>query len=406
MGQGFTPDLIVHWNGDARDTQFLNAGLLIVTVRATDLAAPALNTISIRDGMDQAKFADVGFFVYIDLPNHDLAYDSHRDRIDIAVDQNNTYSVAELNPATGVVERSLALEAAPEKLAISDDGRYLYVSLSNIVRRVVLDSFVADLDIDINHAVSRDTGDNHIASMLTLPGESSSLVVALRGPGNYENYIGIAVFDGAAHRSQTVSWPDGTAFLIGGPDPTELWGANGGLYQFRISSNGIEPGPAYQIMTDPLTVFKDGLIYSGAGTIIDPSGPSYIQQFDMQGAMLPLPALGKTVMIGTTLGNYSDLLPETAVIFDNGTGQRLQTVKLTGTMPSVAAIATSVDRLLPWGANGVAFRERPSYSWQAASRILIMQLDVGGSGFNEQQGGGRRIRLPGGEVGRGRDRHP
>ena len=45
-------------------------------------------------------------------------------------------SIAVLNPETGRIQKWHAVEGEPIRLAISGDGRYLYVALGNSVQRI------------------------------------------------------------------------------------------------------------------------------------------------------------------------------------------------------------------------------------------------------------------------------
>src|ERR1035437_7208664 len=69
----------------------------------------------------------------------DLVYDSSLDKIYVAVDASQHPqgpSIAVLNPETRRIQKWHAVEGEPIRLAISGDGRYLYVALGNSVQRI------------------------------------------------------------------------------------------------------------------------------------------------------------------------------------------------------------------------------------------------------------------------------
>src|SRR3981081_1144067 len=105
--------------------------------------------------------------------------DSTRDKIYVAVaagQHPQGSSIAVINPEIGRIERWYALDVEPTKLAISGDNHYLYVALGNKVRRINLDSWVADLDIPLGQDAS--FGAREVYSMVTLPGVNNSLAVS------------------------------------------------------------------------------------------------------------------------------------------------------------------------------------------------------------------------------------
>src|SRR5688572_30652369 len=82
-------------------------------------------------------------FRSLSLPTNDLVYDPHSGRLYASIPGSagaDGNSVVPIDPATGAVGTPIPVGSEPGKLALSDDGRYLYVGLNgeNAVRRVML----------------------------------------------------------------------------------------------------------------------------------------------------------------------------------------------------------------------------------------------------------------------------
>jgi DNA-binding beta-propeller fold protein YncE len=77
------------------------------------------------------------------LETADIVYDPGRDRIYASIPGSalsGPNRVVRINPATGAVEAGVNVLTNPGKLAISDDGQFLYVAVTNgtAVQRITL----------------------------------------------------------------------------------------------------------------------------------------------------------------------------------------------------------------------------------------------------------------------------
>src|SRR5262249_14413032 len=209
----------------------------------------------------------------------DLLYDSLRNRIYVAVSKQQLArgpSIAVLNPETARIERWYPVDADPEKLALSADGRYLYAALGNFVRRIDLLTWTADLDIPL--ATDQFFGERHVYTMTVLPQTNTSLAVSFRIPGLSPPYVGTAIFDGARMRSKLTPGHDGPANLIGGPNDAILYASDGvgTFYVLKLDASGVAVAQSLPLLcgADGDPVLSNGLIYTGWGAAIDPAGPS------------------------------------------------------------------------------------------------------------------------------------
>jgi hypothetical protein len=326
-----------------------------------------LGSIAVWDASQTHRITQsASLLVYVPLLNNALIYDSTRDKIYVGVAKGQHpqgSSIVVLNPETGRVERLYPLDIEPTKLTVSGDGQYLYVALGNTVRRINLNSWVADLNIplgqDLMFGLSRE-----VYSMVTLPGVNNSLAVSFYGTGVSPPYLGTAVFDGAQMRPTVTPGHDGPSHLLGGPEAGTLYGADeaGNFYMLRLDSAGVTLASSVgHLGGDGDSVYAGGLIYNSWGAVVDPSIPSVIRAFDSAGPIVPLPDLQEVLILGDgPAPGYSVLS-----LYNDGSGQRLWSLPLPVHGP-----------LVHCGKNCIALREPQSYNGPAPG-IHLFRVNLG-----------------------------
>src|SRR6266849_6677460 len=112
----------------------------------------------------------------VPLPANDLAYDRFSGRIYASVPLGGIHGpggaaggVVAIDPETGTVAASAALDGGPGRLAISDDGRYLYVALNQAgaVRRLELPALTPGVQFSLGGSAGMPDG---AADMAVMPG--------------------------------------------------------------------------------------------------------------------------------------------------------------------------------------------------------------------------------------------
>jgi hypothetical protein len=378
-GYGFTDNLTVLWNGQPRQTQFIGPGILQVTLTSDDLALPSVGTLAVWDLARQTPVSDiVSILVYLSIQNNDIVYDSLRNRIYVAVSKQQVPrgpSIAVLNPDTARIESWFPVDAEPEKLAISADARYLYAALGNLVRRIDLVTWTADLDIPLGS--DQFFGARHVLTMVTLPQTSTSLAVSFRIPNLSPSYVGTAVFDGAKMRSNLTPGHDGPANLIGGLSDSALYAADGEgtFYTLKLDASGVTVANRnpYLCGLDGDPVLSGGLIYTGWGAAIDPAGPSLVTTFGAAGVIRPIPELQEVLILGSTSPpGYVGFNQLSLNLIDAISGIRIWS------LPLPAHFDRNHGPLLRWGVNGVAFRDY--YDFSASPHLYLFKVNLTRSG--------------------------
>ncbi len=271
----------------------------------------------------------VGITLYFGLVN-DLVWDATHGVMYISESsaspaQDHPNTVRAIDPLNPTVNHGIyrpATGAEPNRLAISDDGKYLYVGLDgqNTVQRLLLPSLTPDVTIPLGGATT--FGSFSALDIQVAPGQDRVIAVA-RGKnassGTIQAVGGLAVYDDAVQRLSVVA---GTAQVrIGtiqwGADATILYGANiednsGDFYQIAVSNNGatllsniqnIFPTPNQRIHYDR----GIKLLYGDDGAVYSPALATPLSGFPAVGIMVPDSTIKDAYFVGQAAANAGTL---------------------------------------------------------------------------------------------------
>jgi sugar lactone lactonase YvrE len=141
------------------------------------------------------------------IPATDIAYSAATDRFYASVPGwagPGGNSIAVVNPTTAMVEQSVWVGGEPGKLALSNDGRRLYVGLNGVgqVRRVDLQPLTPQPAF----SVSGCEGPCTLAALAVSPIDADSVAIAVTSQGIWPNTLG-AIYSGGVRRPSAVdSW--------------------------------------------------------------------------------------------------------------------------------------------------------------------------------------------------------
>ena len=166
-------------------------------------------------------------------------------------------SVAVIEPLAGVIERYIRVGSTPNRLAISDDGQYLYVGIAGAIRRVSLGPIPSERSITFG-------GSTGPADIAVAPGAPRTIAVAGEGGG-------VEMFDDDVRRSRSASAGTRIAFST---DGTRLYAASGGsglLRRLNVTEAGVTPSE-YGVGEFPFGQelrYSEGLLHTGP-MVLDP----------------------------------------------------------------------------------------------------------------------------------------
>jgi uncharacterized repeat protein (TIGR01451 family) len=222
----------------------------------------------------------------VDLTAKGLAVDPNTGRLLASVggaDPRYGNTVCAIDPETGSIMDSLYVGSEPGALAVSDDGRYLYVALagSESVRRVDLESWTPGSEIWVDRTPS--FGAYTVDDLEAVPGDPMAFVVARKSGPNPGQ--GIAVYDDSGVRPHVVN-PPSTDRIEFGTSAAELYGYEAGssgntFVRMQVDAQGVSVRDSFVglISGSGDIAFNDGRIYSAHGEVVDPEVPRRLGLF-------------------------------------------------------------------------------------------------------------------------------
>jgi subtilisin-like proprotein convertase family protein/subtilisin family serine protease len=292
--------------------------------------------------------ADAQVVTQLDLAANDLIYDPGTQRIYASVPPD---SITVIDPFTGTVGPSIVVGNTPNRLAISDDGQFLYVGLDGdfAVRRVTLATLTPGLVIPLGTGAFPYDHPRAAEDIAVLPGSPNSIAVARRVFAVSPQHAGVAIFDNAVQRPVETAVHSGSNVIEFSGSAARLYGYNTETSESGFRRMAVDGTGATVIDTTRDVVrlsgdikFAAGLIYSTAGQVVDPEPRTLVGTF----------AVGccpSSVVPDVGVGRVFFLQNQTILAFNAATFIRLGTFQ-------VAAASGTTGRLIRWGDEGLAFR--------------------------------------------------
>lgn len=268
--------------------------------------------------------------------------------------------IAVIEPVTGSIERFMPVGSQPGQLALSDDGRYLYVALDGTaaVQRVDLRSGRADLQFPIEAPPFEPGHDGplFVEDMQVVPGNPQAVALSRQRRGVSPRFAGVVVYDNGVRRPNISRTHTGSNLLAFSESPALLYGldtevTNGFLQRMAIDATGVtvlDSAPVFGINRD--FKFAEGLLYGGAGRVLDPDTYLLVGTYhglDFSDLVAPDPAGGRVFFLKTLAARHGGV-PQ-LLVFDQE--RFLPRGKL-----RVPVRFERASSLLRWGPDGLAFR--------------------------------------------------
>jgi uncharacterized repeat protein (TIGR01451 family) len=302
------------------------------------LAAPAL-----------ADIRQVG------LPANDLVYSPFNGKIYASVPSSGGQignSVTTLDPITGVAGPSIWVGSEPGKMALSDDGRFLYVALqgAGAVRRVDLAAQQAELQFSLGNSTY--DGPNYVADMRLLPGQPHALAISRTSAGFGLTGEGIAIYDDGVARSQATPPNDFPLEIAFSASATRLYASNGHFSRLNVDAMGVSVLDTVFFPFGGDLQFDHGLLYGAGGGVLDPEAKHLVGSYTVSNATAVALAPGRVFFLSEPLQPSGEARWNLQA-FDRDTFLPLWSLPIPST-------AQHVGSLIVWGQErgeiGVAFR--------------------------------------------------
>ena len=357
-GLGFDPAAQVQFNGSSRTTTFISSTQLQAAITSGDIASIGANSVTVvnpvASGGASAAFT---FFTgtaqvngvsiaVLNKASKDIAYDPARQLIYATTSNTdpNGNSVAVLDLSTASFIGSQFAGSNPNLLALSDDSQFLYTGIdgTSSVQRFTLSSFGSP---DIRYSVPSTIfgGLPTAIDLQVAPGAPHTTAVVPGSPNNGFSNQPFSIFDDVTPRAATGT---GVSTLAWGPDASSLFGSSSAnLLTFSVAAGGpVQTNSFPGVLGFGKIHFNSTTqrVYSESGQVANPSTGAPSGVFQISGPMAP------------------DATTNTAYFASQQNGPAvIKSFDLTHFTPvssiTVPGISGTVERLVRWGNNGLAF---------------------------------------------------
>lgn len=401
-GSGFVNDSQVLWNGAAMATTYSSATQLEATIPGSDFTSAQQAAVAVFNptpggGTSTAQQFTItvapgsGTVTKVSVVANSLAWDPVNQVIYLSLpssDGSNGNSVQILNPSNGVLENSASVGSEPNLLSVSENSKYLYVSLDGAasIQRMTLPELGTDIAIPLGssssspyYAMDLQAAPNADTTFAVVRGEKDSIP---------EETGGVLIYDDSTARPDVLCGWGQQPECTNPNDPNEEWGEydtiqwNGDgsamfaanyedtgydFYTVPVTSTGfgkvtdypdLVTGNKAHIHYDKTT----GYVYDEDGEVIDPSSGQIVGSFDAAGLMVPDGALGTAFfLIEPAFSGY----PYTLESFD------MKKFVPIASMP-VQNIVGTATHLIRWGTNGLALTTADPYDPSGPGAVYLI----------------------------------
>jgi hypothetical protein len=370
-GDEIFPTTTVLVNGKIVPSKQPTAGQLVFTLPKSVLKKIGNVTIQVVNPPPGGVSAPVGFAVYgqVTLGAADVIYEPVTKKFYASIPANSSNSpnsLVTVDPVTGVTGPPIPIGNDPGPLALSSDGKTLYVGLSGDYAIVPFDITTQTAGSEIFLGADPQKGPLRASNIQVQPGNPNNLVVTVTA--GYGGPDGIELIENGQIISQFLNEP---------PNNTAVGGSH-----FVGSSDVFAWQSIYgSIGLDHFVIIQDNL-YEAPGISglygIGPFDSDGTNLFDVNGQIFNA-ASGALVGSFPQINNYN---PELAVLMDSGSGRVFflnpgggimvfdaTTFALLGTIGTPNANSPSY-RLQHWGNSGLSFTTY-SYSSQGYDLLLL-----------------------------------
>ncbi|MGI4828544.1 MAG: beta strand repeat-containing protein, partial [Janthinobacterium lividum] len=385
-GTNFTSTSVVSVNGDVLPTTLVSSTQLTVAVPGSELPL-GNNLFSITTpAPGGGASATAAYTTYVAQSSNSMIYNPVNGLFYLSVPASagTPYgnSVVSVDPVSGALGQPIFVGSEPNRLALTADGRYLWVGLngSNSVRKVDLLAGTAGLQF-VLPTISNSSGLSTPLALAAIPGQTDSVAVSLYNQSS-PAYLGI--FDSGVLRGPL---SPGNSLLFGplvlqiDGTRNEIYSAQGQYYEvWNYNSAGLSV-KASTTTASYLSNSSDQRIQVSNGKTYTDSGPVLNAETGALVGNLATSSTAFSTAVDGTLSRAYVLGAPTMYASYPTQISLFNTTDLssasTSTIP--VSLATSnytttpyVSTLTRWGANGLAFRS--SVAFFALRSNLVQDL--------------------------------
>lgn len=217
----------------------------------------------------------------------DLVYEPFSKKIYASITSANGAngnSLGIINPSTYKLEQTVFIGSEPSKLAVSDDGEYIYsgFSGSSTVRRMKLSTLSLEAPFSLGYG---SLGPLFAEDLEVMPGNHDVVAVSRKMTGVSPGHSGVAVYDLGAMRPVTTQVHTGSNRIAFTNNPDWLFGYNNestefGLRRLKVDSVGIKEQGVFQNVFSGFGsdfIYHNDKLYSTNGKAVDVTNAPYLE---------------------------------------------------------------------------------------------------------------------------------
>lgn len=322
----------------------------------------------------QAQIAEVPQTV------NDIVYDPISKKIYASVPGSagtNGNSIAVINPDTVKVEMIIPIGTEPTKLAVSDDGQFLYVALNGTagsIKRLNIPTLTPESEFLLGTDPSAPAPPAapgspppspysfYAQNIAVQPGHPLVIAVAMKSVTNYGT---VGIFDNGVRRTQTSpAYTTSIESIAFSSDPGILYGTDGWMnfYTMAIDSNGVTitnttSFSTYSNVGGNIKYDNGRIYYESTGQILDPVTKTLLGSYPLPIAagpdfIEPDSGTGTTSLISENISPARVIMGHIITVFGIDSFQALGTISFNWL--DTSAFEDPTD-LISWGNNGLAF---------------------------------------------------
>ena len=375
-GTGFTSTSTVSYNGQALPTIYTNSGSLNATVPASQLLFPGTGNITVTTPAPGGGTSNaLVFTAYVPIVSNSMVYNPVNGLLYLSIPASvgapYGNSIVSMDPATGALGTPIPVGSEPNKLALTSDGRYLWVGLDGAsgIRKIDLTTGRAGLQFALGVS-NINNGPQVALNLVALPGATDSVVILQGTSCCYSSALGI--YDSGVLRGTLTSqnFYSQYALQVDG-SRTEIYVGGTGLYTYTYNASGLTA----KVTNTNSNISLAGSSFDEMQLVGGKLYGDYGKVYDAEAGTL----LGTMYQTGTTIAQGPTLV-DTALnkvfILDNSSCcsgySQIQIFNPDDFTATGATIPISVpysiynntnqsyiyfnpNRLVRWGSNGLAF---------------------------------------------------
>lgn len=221
----------------------------------------------------------------ISLITNDIIYNSADQTLYASVPSsagNIGNSITQINPRTGVVGNSVFVGSEPNKLALANDNRTMYVALDGAFAIRRFDTLTQTPGLQFATGRDSNYGLYQTNDLAVAPGNPDLVAIARSYRGVSPSEAGVAVFDNGVQRPQTgPGHIDGSDYLAFSATADTLYGGGyyGGLRTMTVDGSGVTVINMTNFSVGARIKFDNGLIFSSTGQVINPQTRTLLGTF-------------------------------------------------------------------------------------------------------------------------------